>query len=259
MIWKLTAPLRVVYKIWFAIWFMLVGIIMYPLYRPVIRNQKYYPYLFALKRYIYVPLLMIGWFIWLNKKQAGKIPAHPMVICPNHASYLDIVLMYLMIPGIFIFMGKQELKKFPFVGLFFKYGLHVTVNRNSKADGSRALDMMREKIAQGYSVVIFPEGTTTKNPPYMNPFKIGGFKLAVEKQIPILPVTFIDTWQVLSKPEKLFGHARPGRVRVVIHPAVETKGLNENDLLSLQNKVREIITQPLIQVYPFLKNNNYGN
>ncbi len=232
---------------------------MYPLYRPVIKNKRCYGYIFALKRNVYVPLLMLGWFIWLKKKQSTKIPPHPMVICPNHASYLDIVLMYRMIPGVFVFMGKEQLIKFPFVGLFFKYGLHVTVDRSSKADGSRALELMRNKIEQGYSVVIFPEGTTTKNPPYMNPFKMGAFKLAVEKQIPLLPITFIDTWQVLSKPDKLFGWARPGKVSAVIHPVIHTKGLKENDLVSLQNKVREIIAQPLIKKFPYLKNNLHAN
>ncbi len=252
MWWKLTAPLRVLYKIYFAIVFLCVGLPQYPLYVFLLRTRRIKT-LFFFKRNLWVPLLQFFLFVPMRKirKPGFQIPEGPYVVCANHASYLDIMLLYRILPGEFIFMGKEELKKFPIIGLFFKRGdLHIAVNRGVKAEASKSLEKIAEKVDEGYPVILFPEGTTTRNPPYMGTFKFGAFKLAIEKQIPILPITFVDNWKRLSNPAKLKGHACPGLSRVVLHPPVSTLGMTSDDLVSLQEQVRECIENGLREYLP---------
>jgi 1-acyl-sn-glycerol-3-phosphate acyltransferase len=82
----------------------------------------------------------------------------------------------------------------------------------------------------------------------MKPFKDGAFRLAIEKQVPIVPITFLDHWRLFGEPENLTSRARPGIARAVVHPAIHTKGLTEADLVALRRKVYEVIEGPLLEV-----------
>lgn len=252
MWWKILGPLRLLYKIYFALIFIIVSILMYPVALVLVQKKEWRNGLFFFKRNIWVPCMRMLWFIFkkISWPKNFKFPDGAYVVCANHTSYLDIVMLYNILPGQYVFLSKEEIKKIPMVGLFFKKGIHETVQRGNKADGSRALEKMRERVDEGLPVILFPEGGTSKNPPHTKEFKPGPFKLAIEKQIPILPVTFLNNWQILSSPAKPFGHARPGISRAVVHPPVETKGMTEKDLLPLQQQVREIIEKDLKIRYP---------
>ena len=84
----------------------------------------------------------------------------------------------------------------------------------------------------------------------MRDFKTGAFRLAIQKQVAIIPVTYLDNWQILGDLGKLFGWARPGITRVVIHDPIETKGMTEEDLLPLLEKVRIIIETEMKKAHP---------
>lgn len=170
------------------------------------------------------------------------------VICPNHTSYLDIMLIYLAIPNYFHTMGKAELKKIPLFRMFFER-MNIPVNRKSKVDAARALMRAGSDIDKGISVALFPEGTIHHNGPVMGRFKNGPFFLAIEKQVPIVPVTFLDNWLILPDDfKKRVG--RPALARVIVHEPIDTKGMTEADLESLKQRTYEIIDQPLRERFP---------
>ena len=177
----------------------------------------------------------------LDKNQA-------FVFCPNHTSYLDIMLIYIAIPIYFHTMGKAELQKVPLFRRFFDR-MNIPVNRKSRIDSHRAFVRAGNDIDKGISITLFPEGTIHNNGPVMGRFKNGPFKLAVEKQIPIVPVTFLNNWLLL--PDDYYNRVgHPGIANVIIHEPIPTIGMGENDIDRLKEKVYAVISKPLQEKYP---------
>jgi len=107
-----------------------------------------------------------------------------------------------------------------------------------------ALGKCAEELDQGNNLVIFPEGgITSKNPPEMARFKDGAFRLAIEKQIPIVPVTIPYNWIILPDDGKLLLHRHKNMI--IFHEPIETKGLTSEDLAQLKSRVYEVIDKEL--------------
>lgn len=170
----------------------------------------------------------------------------PYIICPNHTSNLDITAMVLMCPADFSFIGKIELLGNPVTGMFFKT-IDITVNRKSKISSFKAFKCAQENLAKGRSVVIFPEGHIGEEyPPKLYDFKNGPFRLAIEMDVPVIPVIIHDAWKIFWDDAKTFG-SRPGRVHVSVLKPVGTRSLHVSDI----DKLRD-------EVYSRLKNGLYG-
>lgn len=170
------------------------------------------------------------------------------VFCPNHTSYLDILLIYISIPVYFHTMGKAELLKVPLFRRFFM-GMNIPVNRKSAKDSHRAFIRAGSDIDKGISIALFPEGTIHHNGPVIGRFKNGPFRLAIEKQIPIVPITFLNNWILFPDdyPHRL-GH--PGIAKVIIHQPIPTKGMLQNDIEKLKSLVYDVMSKPLIEKFP---------
>ena len=164
------------------------------------------------------------------------------IFCPNHFSYLDIPTMGLT-PINTIFVGKSAMEKIPLFG--FMYGkLHITVDRKSLKSRSNSLLASMQAIDEGKSLVIYPEGgMVSKNPPHMGAFKDGAFRVAIEKQIPIVPVTIPYNWIILPDQKKMILHA--GKVKVIFHEPIETTGLTLDHVNELKRRVFQIIDDEL--------------
>ena len=118
------------------------------------------------------------------------------IFCPNHFSYIDIPAMGLN-PCNSIFVGKSEMASVPFFGYMYSK-LHITVNRSKLKSKYSSFIKSKEAIDEGKSLVIFPEGgIVTTTFPHMARFKDGAFRLAIEKQIPVVPVTIATNWILL--------------------------------------------------------------
>lgn len=172
----------------------------------------------------------------------NEIPT-PCIFVSNHSSYLDIVLSYVSISQYFIFVAKQELDKAPLFRIFFKK-MNLLVNRKSNVDSHRAYKQTGEKIDKGESVFIFPEATISSKG-VLIPFKNGAFKLAIDKQIPIVPIVFLDNWKRLQNGGFFISNGTPGRARAIVKKPVKTKGMTNADLLPLREKVKEVIQATL--------------
>jgi 1-acyl-sn-glycerol-3-phosphate acyltransferase len=113
-------------------------------------------------------------------------------------------------------------------------------------DSHRAYLQAGEKIDKGQSIFIFPEATISSKG-ILIPFKNGAFKLAIDKQVPIVPLVFPNNWKLLQNGGFLTANGRPGIAKAIMLKAVETKGMTNADLLPLREKVKNIIQETLDQ------------
>lgn len=152
--------------------------------------------------------------------------------------------IYIIIPNYFVSIPKQELEKIPLFNILIKK-LNIPVDRKSKTDSYKAFMTAGKYLDKKISIFIFPEGTISKAAPKMGLFKNGAFKLAIEKQVPIVPITFVNNWKLLQAGSFLRAQARPGIARAVLHKAIETKGMTLDDLPFLREQVYSIIKNSL--------------
>jgi len=169
------------------------------------------------------------------------------IICPNHTSNLDITAMTLLVKSNnHCFMGKDELLNHFVTRLFFKT-VDIPVNRESKMSSYRAFKKASEALAGGTTVIIFPEGKIADDyPPQLQEFKNGPFRLAIELKVPIIPVTSLNTWQVLWDSGTQHG-SKPGICNIFVHEPVETANLTLDDADDLRDKVHGIVKQKFEQ------------
>ncbi len=193
--------------------------------------------------WVFFPLILMPWKMDYREKPD---PDSKYIFCPNHFSYLDIPVMGLNHMNT-IFVGKSALEKIPFFGFMYRK-LHITVNRSSLKSRYQTVQRAIEAIDEGKNLVIFPEGgIVTEQAPVLGSFKEGPFRIAIEKQIPLVPVTIRNNWIIL--PDGDWPLLRWGRVEVVFHPPVHTKGLTMEALTELKEKVRGIINNELINSF----------
>lgn len=141
-------------------------------------------------------------------------------------------------------MGKEDLLENPVTGIFFRT-IDIPVNRDSKMSSFRAFKKAKENLLAGMSLIIFPEGKIGDDyPPVLHEFKSGPFRLAIELNIPIVPVTSINTWKVMWDDGSLYG-SKPGICDIYVHKPIETKHLNVQDADQLRMTVYGIIQQKL--------------
>ena len=238
-------PTRWLYKLWFGFVFFSSLVLLYLPFRILLYTPQRYYKAFRLKR-IWARYLAYASGVPPRIVRRAALPEPPYVICCNHSSYLDIIQMYNVIPRYFLFMGKYELLKWPLFNIFFQ-GMNIAVNRGSHTEAAKAFRKAAQAIDRGTSIALFPEGTIPAYTPRMKPFKDGAFKLAIEKQVPIVPVTFVDHWRLFGEPLELFARARPGIARVVVHDPIATVGLRDADVPELRRRVYEVIEAPLLE------------
>jgi 1-acyl-sn-glycerol-3-phosphate acyltransferase len=168
------------------------------------------------------------------------------IICPNHASNLDISAMCILVRNDCCFMGKEELTEGVVTSLFFRT-VDIPVNRESKMSSFRAFKKAMEKLQNGITMIIFPEGKIGDDyPPTLHPFKNGPFRLAIEAGVPIIPVTSLNTWQVLWDSGTKYG-SKPGICNIFVHKPIETSHLTIDDADSLRDEVYRIMKEKFEQ------------
>lgn len=168
-------------------------------------------------------------------------PRKKYIFCSNHFSYLDIPTLGLVRHNT-IFVGKTGIERIPLFG--HMYGrLHITVDRSKLKSRYESLRRSMDAIDEGKSLVIFPEGgIVTKKDPVMSKFKDGAFRVAIEKQIAIVPVTIPYNWIILPPDQFLL---RWHKLKVIFHEPLETAGLTLADVDSVKQKLFSIIDHEL--------------
>ena len=151
-------------------------------------------------------------------------PKQSYVIAANHQTGFDIFMLYGYLGVDFKWIMKKELRKIPFIGYASEKVGHIFIDRSSPRAAIRSLEEAKRKLVGGSSVVIFPEGTRSQGP-LMHPFKRGAFKLALELELPLLPVTIVDSWRIKRKG---FFNIVPGRAGLIVHPPLEMEDFNDS-------------------------------
>lgn len=166
------------------------------------------------------------------------------MLVANHTSMTDIMLMFHIVKNPFVFVGKKELVKIPIFGFFYKRTC-ILVDRNSSKSKKEVFLRANRRLKQGISICIFPEGGIPDDESILlDKFRDGAFRLAIEHQIPIVPMVFFDNKKRFSY---TFLSGSPGKMRAKILPFVETKGKTLDDKIKLKEEVREMILQELLQ------------
>ena len=237
------ALLAYIWKIYFLLVVMLVILMLYPIQLILLSNEKYFQQGFKLIRFQAKAILFL---IGIRKEVHGSIPNDSKtsyIICPNHSSYLDILLLYATFPTYFIFLGKKELGSVPVFNIYFKK-MNLLVDRANPKAAHQAIKNACEKLKGGTNLVIFPEGTIPTTTPKMKPFKNGAFFAATETNTAIIPITFKDNYKFLEDDWGFFARTRPGKSRVYIHPPIFPKN-EASDLLTLREETKSAIESQL--------------
>ena len=236
-----------IFKVWMFLTLLIPALIFIPFYVIFLNSPKLLtPAFYLVRLHSFLILTFSG--ILVRKKYI--VPKHtipnPCIYVANHSSYIDIISSYMIIPNYFVFMGKAELDKIPIFNLFFKH-MNVPVNRKSKMDSHKAFIKIGEKIDQGKSVYIFPEGTIS-NEGKLKHFKNGAFKLAIDKQVPIVPIVYKANWKLLQNGGFFKSFGRPGIVDAIIMPPVYCNGMNDENLVDLRDHIHRLFEEKLSQL-----------
>lgn len=221
--------------------FVILFFIFFPLLLIPIVFKKQHHLVGTFNRWWAMALLTLIGMPW-HREVRGKLDRNKQYIfCPNHFSYLDIVAMGLN-PMDAIFVGKNEMEKIPLFGFMYRK-LHITVDRSKLTSRYSSYTRSLEALEQGKSLVIFPEGgIVSTDPPHMSRFKDGAFRLAIEKQIAIVPVTLPDNWIILPDNSMLL---RARRIRLIFHEPIEPAGYTVKDIDALKTRVFNVVEREL--------------
>jgi 1-acyl-sn-glycerol-3-phosphate acyltransferase len=180
--------------------------------------------------------------LW-NFKVSGAPPAdprHPYVVCSNHESFVDILLLS-HLPFEMKWLSKVEITRIPVVGWMMRMAGDIPLTRGVGSSAMDAMAQCADRLDKKVSVMIFPEGTRSASG-QLGKFKNGAFRLAIEKQAPILPVAVIGTRAALRKHDWRFGECR-AEARMLA--PIPTAGMTTRDYPKLRDQVRATIAAEL--------------
>jgi 1-acyl-sn-glycerol-3-phosphate acyltransferase len=163
------------------------------------------------------------------------------VVASNHQSQYDILVIYGWLKLDLKWVMKAELRKLPAIGIGCEKAGHIFVERRNPKQAAQAITEALARLGEGIGILFFPEGTRSPDG-HLLPFKKGAFRTAIDQQLPILPVTLVGTRDILpARTLRLF----PGKARMVIHPPIETTGMNVDQVDDLMQRTRAVITTAL--------------
>ncbi len=184
---------------------------------------------------------VIGWLTPMFVSVDGEEHIDPkqtyVVVC-NHSSQYDILLVYGWLDLDLRWVMKEELRKMPGIGAGCEKVGHIFVDRSDPESARRAINEALARIGDGVGILFFPEGTRSLDG-RLKPFKKGAFRLAVDEQLPILPLTLLGTHEILPAKSAML---RPGKARIVIHPPIDPTG---KDVRTLMEASREAIASAM--------------
>ena len=237
----LSTILSSLWRLWFFVVFVCVFIFFIPalfFFTKIRKNQKIVCYI--TQYWSRCTLFFSGVFLRVEIEE-GLDKNESYIICPNHVSTIDIPVILAAFPIPILFMAKKEYSKIPVFGWFYKHNT-IIVNRENKRDAYTAFVDSITKLNEGLNVCIFPEGGVPHSSMKLKRFKNGPFKLAIEENRKIIPVTMPNNKQCF--PWSYF-KGRPGFLNIKIHKPINLDNSENNDVKNLNNKAYNIIFDEL--------------
>ncbi len=224
--WLIFFPLFVV----FTCLLVLIGILVLIIFDDYAANRTTGVWWARLTGYITPMIVKVTGREHIQKKQS-------YVIVSNHQSMYDVLVLYGWLGVDLKWVIKKELRNVPVIGFAAEKGGNIFIDRSDPGAAYESLQEARKKIVNGTSIIILPEGTRSRTG-RIGEFKKGAFWLARELQLPIVPVTIMNTRNILPpKTLKLF----PGRAVMKIHRPIETASHDESSFDGLISRVRDVI------------------
>jgi 1-acyl-sn-glycerol-3-phosphate acyltransferase len=168
-------------------------------------------------------------------------PGRTYVIASNHQSLFDTPIFFAYLPLSFRILYKKSLNRIPFLGWHLFLSGHVGVERENPTKAKESLEHAAERIRNGTSVAVFPEGTRSYDG-VMRGFKKGSFRLAIKAETPVVPLTIRDSHLVMKRGEVT---VHPRTVKVIIDRPIDVRGWSEERSGELCERVREIVARNL--------------
>lgn len=165
------------------------------------------------------------------------IPGGACLFLSNHTSALDPLAVFISVPRRIAFMAKQELFRIPLLGLAMRRARFIPVNRSNHETAVASANQAVDRLRQGVSLVIYPEGTRSPDGRLL-PFKRGAFLIAIRAGRPLVPITITGAERALPKGEL---RIRPSEIIIRFHPAIDVSGYGEADRELLLESVRAVI------------------
>jgi 1-acyl-sn-glycerol-3-phosphate acyltransferase len=163
-----------------------------------------------------------------------------VVVC-NHQSQYDILLVYGWLDLDLKWVMKQELRKIPGIGIGCEKAGHIFIDRKNPRQARATVKRALARLGDGVGILFFAEGTRSLDGKLL-PFKRGAFRLAIEQQLPVLPVTLVGTRDIMpAKSMRLF----PGHATLIVHPAIETAAMDAGQVDELLEQTRQAIASGL--------------
>ena len=161
----------------------------------------------------------------------------PVLYVSNHQSYADIPVHCAVLDTIqFGFVAKKELRKLPVYGPFIEDIRSVLIDRTNAKTSMKAILEGISYINDGFSLLIFPEGTRSKGPE-IGEFHAGSLKLATKPEVPVIPITMDGSYRAFEDN----GMFKGCNVRYTIHKPIETKGMSRQEKANLAEEVEQIV------------------
>lgn len=161
----------------------------------------------------------------------------PVIYMSNHASNFDILALFAGLPGQFRWLAKEELFRIPLFGLAMRRAGYIPLDRSDRRKALHSMTEAAKRIRAGASVVIFPEGTRSADG-ILQPFKKGGFLIALKAGVPVQPVAISGSFAIMPKSSR---QIHGGLIEVQILPAIATAELTSADTEKLLATVQERI------------------
>ena len=186
----------------------------------------------------------VAWVIPIVVRVKGAENARPgqsyIVVC-NHQSQIDILTVYGWLDLDLKWVIKKELRKVPGIGIGCEKVGHIFVDRKNPEKARASINAALKRLGDGIGILFFPEGTRSDDGRLL-PFKKGAFRVAIDQQLPVLPVTLNGTRDILpARTLKLF----PGATSMRIHPEIPTRGKSLDDLKQIMTSAQEAIAAGL--------------
>jgi 1-acyl-sn-glycerol-3-phosphate acyltransferase len=161
-------------------------------------------------------------------------PDTSYVFLSTHQSYMDIPAMLGYLPAQLRIAAKKILFRIPFMGWHLWRAGHIPIDRSSTQNAVTSMQRAASYLQKGICAFVFPEGTRSRDG-VLHEFKKGGFKLALQAQVPIIPITITGTRRILPPDSLVF---RPGAIDMYVDEPIPTAGMTDDDIETLMRRVR---------------------
>lgn len=232
----------VLWRTWFYLWMLLVILLLSPLLLATIWSDSTYPSFYKIAR-LWAKLTFYGMGMSYHKEASYPLEkGKSYMFIANHSSMMDILMMLLLVKeNPFVFVGKKELAKLPIFGFFYKKTC-ILVDRKDSKSRYQVFQSAQKKLNSGLSICIFPEGGVPDDRHIvLDSFKDGAFRLAIDHQIPVVPIAlgYLKYYFPFQ-----WGLGKPGKVPVVILPPISTQGMKQDH----KKEVKEQAYQGILEV-----------